>query len=249
MMQGKEFNASHLTAWVTDKFITTAPAAAALALQTLATHEAVLLLKPLKAEQVVVCMREMDNVKAAAILRRFPSRQTAYILSRLPLPQAAAIYQAFSEPQQAKMKALLESNLLQAFSHATEWPAESAGAYMKREFISFKTETKVAEILEKLKNWPRKKFPSACFIVNKDGQLKGYIRTAELAFLAPTAVAGSVMSESHSLSPEKPAKEAKPLLQQGQVLVPVIDGSQVILGTLSWAELLENKPKKRFGWF
>ena len=131
-MQGKEFNATHLTAWVTEKFITATPQAAALALQTLATHEAVLLLKPLKAEQVVSCIRAMDAVKAAAILRRFPSRQAAYILSRLPVPQAAAIYQAFSGPQQEKMKVLLEDSLVQALTTATQWPSDSAGACMKR---------------------------------------------------------------------------------------------------------------------
>ena len=107
----------------------------------------------------------------------------------------------------------------------------------------------MADVIEKLKSWPRKKFPSICFVVNKEGQLKGYIRTAELAFWAPTAVVGSVMSESAYLLPEKPIEDAQVLLQQGQVLVPVIDPVQKILGVLSWAELSENKPKKRFGWF
>ena len=247
-MNGTNFN---LLPWVTERFITAAPAAAAKALEGLATHEAVLLLKPLKAEQLIACLNEMDTVKASAILRRLPSRQAAHILSRLSLPQAVQIYQAFSLPQREKMKTLLPAAWVTQLEQGHRFGTGSAGARMSRDFVAFKTETKVAEMIEKLKIMPRKKLPLACLITaGKEGKLKGLIRTAELAFFAPNSLAGSVMTEVKSVSVGQEAQAANELLQN-QPLVPVTDETGVPLGILSLAEFSLTPPakKKRFKWF
>lgn len=249
-MNGPNFN---LLPWVTERFISAAPAAAAKALDSLATHEAVLLLKPLKAEQLIVCLNAMDSAKSAAVLRRLPSRQAAHILSRLSLPQAVQIYQAFSLPQREKMKTLLAASWVALLEKGHGFETGSAGAQMSRDFVTFKTETKVAEMIEKLKTMPRKKLPLACLITSgKEGKLKGIIRTAELAFFAPTSLAGSVMTEVAALKVSSPAKEAQLLLEKGQCLVPVTDEEGIALGILSLAEFACPTPpaaKKRFGWF
>ncbi len=248
-MNGPNLN---LLPWVTEKFIAAAPAAAAKALDSLATHEALSLLKPLKAEQLVACFNQMEAVKAAAVIRRLPSRQAAHILARLCLPQAVQIYQSFSVPQREKMKTLLSPSWTALLEQGHSWPAGSAGAQMNRDFITFKTETKIAEILEKLKTLPRKKLPAACLIIaGKEGKLKGIIRTVELAFFAPGSLAGSVMSEVKSLSATALAEGAREILAQGQLIVPVVDADCVPLGVLSLAELCAAPParRKRFGWF
>jgi len=239
-----------LTPWVTEKFISAAPLAAAKALESLATHEALLLLKPLKAESLVACFNPMDAVKAAAILRRLPARQTAHVLTRLDVPQAAKIYQAFSQPQREKLKTLLPDSLCQTFAVANDWPPESAGAAMSRDFIVFKTDNKVADLIEKLKNIPRKKLPVACLICGKDGKPKGLVRTAELSFYGADVLAGSVMTAVQGVSAQEPSLQAVDLIKQGQPIVPVWDETGKVLGVLSLAELAElPAPKKRFGWF
>ncbi len=243
---------NNLTPWLTEKFISAAPLAAAKALETLATHEAILLIKPLKAQSMVACLNPMQPAKAAAILRRLPSRQAAHVLARLDLIQAGAIYKAFSIPQREKMKTLLPASLLKTLEGNSALAKDSAGALMSRDFITFKTENKVAEIIEKLKTLPRKKLPTACLIVSaKDGELKGLIRLSELAFFAPTTLAGSVMTEVQSVSLETAAESARDVLMQGQPLVPVVNAEKVPLGILSSVELILNKPKnkKRFSWF
>lgn len=239
-----------LTPWLAEKFISAAPSAAAKALETLATHEAVLLLRPLKAESVVACVNPMDSVKAAAVLRRFPSRQAAHILERLDVPQAAKIYQAFSVPQREKMNTLLTGSFRQALQQAAAWPPQSAGARMNRDFLSFKTDANISDIVARLKTLPRKKLPAACLVCSKDGKVKGFIRTAELAFYPASAAAGSVMTEVRVVFAKTPACEAAPLIDQGQPVVPVTDGEGIVLGVLTLVELSEvSAPKKRFGWF
>ncbi len=242
---------ANLLPWVTEKFISAAPRAAAQALAALATHEAVLLLKPLKAEYMVACLEPMDCEKAAAILRRLPSRQAAHVLSRLDLRQAARIFGAFSVPQREKMKTLLPLALQRALEKSAQWPQDSAGAAMTTDFLTFKTEAKLQDIVEKLKTLPRKKLPSACLILSREGQLKGMIRTAELSFYALSSTVGSVMSPVQSVPAQTPLCQAAPLVQQGQPLVPVTDETGLVLGVLKPEQLAAAcvQQKKRFGWF
>ena len=247
-MNGPNLN---LLPWVTEKFISAAPAAAAKALDGLATHEAVLLLKSLKAAPLISCLNLMDPVKASAVLRRLPSRQAAHILSRLSLPQAVQIYQAFSVPQREKMKTLLTGSWTALLEKGNTYPADSAGAKMNRDFVVFKTDNKVEEIVEKLKTMPRKKLPVVCLITTgKEGKLKGMIRTAELVFFAPNSLAGSVMTEVKSVLATDLADTAREILSY-QPLVPVVDENNVPLGTLTVAEFMTvpTSRKKRFGWF
>ena len=234
---------NNLSLWLTEKFISAAPLAAAKALGALATHEAVLLIKPLKAQSMVACLNLMEPFKAAAVLRRLPSRQAAYVLARLDMVQAGSVYKAFSVPQREKMKTLLPASLIKTLEGHTAWASDCAGAQMSRDFISFKTENKVAEIIEKLKTLPRKKLPAACLVVTgKDGKLKGMIPSTQLVFFTGNSLAGSVMSEAKSVTPETSFEIVKALLLQEQPLVPVVDSENVPLGVLSLAEL--NAPTK-----
>ena len=80
---------------ITEKFIAAAPAAAARALETLATHEVLLLIGSLKAQTLVACLNPMNPAKAAAVLRRMPLKQASYVLARLEVPQAARLMKEF----------------------------------------------------------------------------------------------------------------------------------------------------------
>ena len=242
---------NHLSAWITEKFIAAAPQAAAKSLAALATHEAVLLLKPLKAEYIIACLDPMPADKAAAILRRLPSRQSAYVLARLDLRQGAEVFAAFSSPQREKMKTLLPASVVHALQARASWPEGSAGALMNTDFLMFKTEAKLTEMIEKLKLLPRKKLPPACLVTARDGKLKGMIRTGELAFYASSSTAGSIMTPVQSLHAQIPAREAQKILEDGQPLVPVTDENGIPLGILTEKSLLVGAcpSKKRFGWF
>lgn len=241
---------TNLTPWVTEKFISAAPVAAAAALAGLATHEAVLLLKPLKTELLVACLNPMNPASAAAILRRLPSRQAAQALSRLDVKQAGAVFAAFSVPQREKMKTLLPAPLVGALEQSLAWPAGSAGEAMSADFLTFRTENKLSDIIEKLKTLPRRKLPAAVLVVSKDGKLKGFIRTAELAFYTPASTAGSVMTESKALSARAEVQEAQAIFAAGQPLAPVTDDNNVPLGVLTPERAAKKDPvKKRFGWF
>lgn len=241
---------THLTAWVTEKFISAAPVAAAKAVGALATVEAVQLLRPLKAQHIISCLNVMDVTRAAAILRRLPARQGAYILARLNLPQGGAVYAALSVPHREKLKTMLSARQVRSLESCSRWAPGSAGACMSTDFLAFTTESRLSEIVEKLKTMPRRKLPAACFITAKDGSPKGFIRMAELAFYPSSSAAGTVMTPAQTVSVKDAVSTAQTVLAQGQPLAAVVDEEGALVGVLD-AGMIAAAPKRKkwLGWF
>ncbi|WP_428073658.1 CBS domain-containing protein [Candidatus Avelusimicrobium luingense] len=231
---------------ITEKFILAAPQKAAAALETLATHEVLLLISPLKAQVIISVLNVMQPPKAAAVLRRLPMRQASYILARMNVPQAAKLMQEFSVPYRERISAVLEPSFLQVLNGAVSYGEDAVGSLMQTDFVAVRTEIKLAQVIERLKNLPRKKIPALCLVTDKDGTLKGVLRPAELAFYAPSSVAGSVMSTSPSLHPADTLSHAREVFNEtGVDALAVVDEKNVAVGILlRWQ--LPTEDKKTF---
>lgn len=218
---------------ITEKFILAAPQEAARALASLATHEVLLLIGPLKAQVVVACLNPMDPPKAAAVLRRLPLKQASYILARLNVEQAAKLWKEFSTPYRERLSSALEPAFVKLLVEANSFAPDSVGRLMRTDFITVRTEAKLAALIERLKSLPRKKLPAACYVTGKDGELKGVIRTAELAFYTPQSVCGSVMNPAEFLHPQDKAEKARKTFAEAETdTLPVVNEKGVLLGVL-----------------
>ena len=232
---------------ITEKFILAAPQAAAKALETLATHEILLLAAPLKAQTLVACFNEMTPSKAAAVLRRLPLKQASHILMHLDIVQAARLMSEFSGPYRERLSAALPASFIQLLQEANSYPPDSAGALMQTDFVAVKTESKAAQLIERLKNLPRTKLPPVCFVTAKDGTLKGFIRTPELAFYPADSVCGSLMTSCEGILTQLSGPALfKHLETAGIDLVPVVNEQHILMGVVSrWAvpkKAVEDKP-------
>ena len=222
-----------LAGLMTEKFIAAAPKEAAQALAALATHEVILLVGGLKAQSLVAVLNPMQAPKAAAILRRLPLKQACYVLTHLEVPQAAKLWKEFAKPYQERLKSVLSPAFVELIQTAGAFGTDSVGHVMRTDFVAVRTETKVAELVERLKNLPRKKLPALCFVTGRNNELKGGIVTAELAFFNPTAICGSVMSQVNPVHPQDSLKTARALWEQEEVsLLPVVNERGVLVGVL-----------------
>ena len=227
-----------LASTITEKFILAAPSKAAAALESLATHEVLQLIAPLKAQVIMAVLNEMDPPKAAAVLRRLPLRQASYVLARLQVPQAAKLMTLFSGPYRERISAVLEPAFVQLLKGAASYGADAVGGVMQTDFVAVRTDTKLAQLIERLKNLPRKKIPALCVVTDKEGILKGVLRPAELAFYAPSSVAGSVMNESISLQPADTFKQAREKFAQAEAdVLPIVNEQQICVGLVTRADV------------
>lgn len=236
-----------LASAITEKFILAAPQQAAQALAALATHEVLQLLSPLKAQVIITVLNPMEAAKAAAVLRRLPLRQASYVLARLQVPQAAKLMQEFSAPYRERISAALEPSFLTVLQQAQGYGPDAIGNYMQTDIVTVRTGDKLSQLVEKLKNLPRKKIPALCLVTDKEGVLKGVIRPAELAFYPASSVVGSVMSQSPSLLPTDTAARARQLLAGAETdALPIVNEQQICLGLLLRDHLPAPSDKKSF---
>lgn len=232
---------------MTEKFILSAPEAAARALESLATHEVLLLISSLKAQVVVAALNPMDPPKAAAVLRRLPIKQASYILARLSVPQAARLMKEFSAPYQERISAVLDPAFVKLLRNASSFGPDRVGALMQTDVVSVRTEAKLTQLIERLKSLPRKKIPAICLVTDKENVLKGVIRPAELAFYSAQSAAGSVMTPSVFLLPQDDMETTRQVFaKEGGDVLPVADEKGVVLGILSRFSLPPLVQKKSF---
>lgn len=235
---------------IAEKFIAADPKAAAQALASLATHEVLLLVGGLKAQSLIAVLGPMEAPKAAAVLRRLPLKQAGYVLTHLPVAQAAKLWKEFSAPYQARLKGELAEPFVALLQEAGTFGAGSVGNGMQTDFVAVRTETKISELVARLKNLPRKKLPLLCFVTGREGELKGTLRTAELAFFNPQSVCGSVMNTTpHTLAPQQTAAQAQAVFEQAQAdVLPVVDDKNRLLGFLDKMTVLSGQSAKTAWW-
>lgn len=224
----------NLAAIMTEKFIAAAPQAAAQALAVLATHEVILLVGGLKAQSLVAVLNPMEPAKAAAVLRRLPLKQACYVLTHLDVPQAGKLWKEFATPYQERLKSVLSPAFVGLVQAAGGFGPGRVGLSMQTDFVAVRTENKVAELVARLKNLPRKKLPSVCFVTGKNDEFKGVIPTAELVFFNPQAVCGSVMNKTaRTLKVQDELTAAKAVFAQEETsLLPVVNEDGQLVGAL-----------------
>ena len=240
----------NLAAMMTEKFIAAAPQAAAGALAVLATHEVILLVGGLKAQSLVAVLNPMEPAKAAAVLRRLPLKQACYVLTHLDVPQAGKLWKEFATPYQERLKSVLSPAFVQLVQAAGGFGPGRVGYAMQTDFVAVRTENKVAELVARLKNLPRKKLPLVCFVTGKNDEFKGVISTAELVFFNPQAVAGSVMNKTaRTLKVQDELTAAQAVFAQEEtLLLPVVNDEGVLIGVLDKMTALTAAPAPKTWW-
>ena len=235
---------------MTEKFIAAAPQAAAQALAVLATHEVILLVGGLKAQSLVAVLNPMEPAKAAAVLRRLPLKQACYVLTHLDVPQAGKLWKEFATPYQERLKSVLSPAFVGLVQAASGFGPGRVGHAMQTDFVAVRTENKVAELVARLKNLPRKKLPLACFVTGKNDEFKGVIPTAELVFFNPQAVCGSVMNKTaRALKPQDELAAAQAVFAQEETtLLPVVNDDGQLVGILEKEAALTAAPAPKSWW-
>ncbi len=218
------------------------PQKAAQELAALPLAEACSLLGSIKNESIIPCLENMPPKNAAFLLRRLPSKQAALILCRMQSQKAAET--AAQLPEHYKNKLASENaETLENLENILSYPKDSAGRLMRPAPLSFKTDVKVADITERLKNYPKSKLPIVIFVLDKAGRLAGSLKTAELAFLSAQSPLGSVMTrrerEETLLPADDAAKISRIYKKSGDFYIPVVDKEGLLLGIITPEQIIE----------
>lgn len=228
-----------------EKFIEASPDKAADVLQSMPLAEAVFWISSLKSETIMLCFEHMNPQKAAHLLRRLPVKQSSHIAARLPAATAALIVQNLPVHYKAKLIASLDPRMAKVFESVLAYGEGSAAQMMQSNFLSFKTDVKVKDIILKIRTLPKAKIPFSVYIIDKSGRGVGIIRTAELTVWQETALAGSVMTPVFEKARAEDNRDEviNIFKTSGVSVIAVIDSDGFIIGIINAVEMLQvNEP-------
>lgn len=219
---------------ILEEYIAASPDKAARSVEDMALSEAVFWFSGLRASSIIICLEHMSAKKAAFLLRRLHIKQAARIMQGLSARRAGEIMLNLPPHYKRRLADSLEQGQLKAMQEVLNYPKASAARVMKNDFLSFKTDAKVKDIIARLKTLPSNKIPLSVFILDKGGKLCGVIATGQLAFYTQDSLAGSVMNGFIKLSPFDDVAKARDLLMKNKLsLLPVTDADNTLLGVVS----------------
>lgn len=216
-------------------YIKDSPQKAALALQSVSLSEAVFWLSSLTSADLTSVLNFMEVKKAAVILRRLPLKQGARTLLSLNPQKAGEILKYVPPFYKKRLEGELTAEELKVFNEAKLAPKSSIASIIKPAVLTFKTDIKIEEVLQKIKTLPKNKIPQNIYVLDKQGRLCGIIKTTALAILPVNSSCGSVMEKpTLTLNLETNFKKAKQILTQNKISnLPVVNKENILCGELS----------------
>ncbi len=224
-------------------YIKDSPQKAALALQSVSLSEAVFWLSALTLADLTAVLNFMEVKKAAVILRRLPLKQGARTLLSLNPQKAGEILKYVPPFYKKRLEGELTPAELKIFNEAKLAPNNTITSIIKPAVLTFKTDAKIEEVLQKIKTLPKNKIPQNIYILDKQNRLCGMLKTAALAILPVNTSCGSAMEKPHlTLNLETKITKAKQILTQNKIShLPVVNKENILCGELSLWDFPQEK--------
>ncbi len=219
------------------------PQKAALALQSVSLSEAVFWLSSLTLADLTAVLNFMEVKKAAVILRRLPLKQGARTLLNLNPQKAGEVLKYVPPFYKKRLEGELTQEELKIFNEAKLAPKNTIASIIKPAILTFKTDAKIEEVLQKIKTLPKNKIPQNIYILDKQNRLCGIIKTTALAILPVNSSCGSAMEKPQiTLNLETKITKAKQILAQNKISnLSVVDKENILCGELSLWDIPQTK--------
>ncbi len=227
---------------IVKKFIQGDPVKAAQALENLPPRDASQILKDLPPSVAAQALENLPPASAAAILESYTPAEAAEILHRTGKYQAADIFRRLDQGFSRAVIPLLDQEFSKDIAEILAYPCESAGRMMHTDFLAFRTDTRVRDVILKLRQMAKKQLPSAtyCYVVDGANGLLGVLNMRDLLLAAPEAPVSDIMiRDVVKVSPFTDREELVAMAARKHYLaVPVTDENGRLIGIVNTANII-----------
>ena len=196
------------------------------------------LLEPAFAAQVLAAMPhdykvalvdKMGEEKLGAVIDKMPDNAVADIIDHLPLHKEKRVLSKVETEKAADIQAL------------RQYPANSAGGRMTRNFVTVREETSAREIIQQIQGTVDPHTVDFIYVVDAQGRLKGISSLARLMLHKPDERVGDFMRKEISVvGPGTDQEEVARLAQKYRIrAVPVVDADMKMMGVVTLQDIVE----------
>lgn len=205
-------------------------------IDTLDVETAAETLIELEPDAQTAIIKDMDAEKASDIMEEMPPDAAADLLGRLTAEEAKAILERMDRADAEDIQELL--------SHEKD----TAGGLMTNEFISYRPDMKVGEVLDSFRK-DASEMEAVYYIYAVEGErLAGVLSLRDLLLSSPEETLASVMeTKLKTVGPEEDEmRVAEMISKYNLVSIPVVDEAGVLLGIVTIDDIVDRiLPRKR----
>lgn len=227
---------------IVKKFIQTDPVRAGQALEHLPPRDAAQLLQDLPPSVSAQALEGLPPQEAAAILQWHAPGAAAEILRRTGKYHAADIFRRLPPEFSKAVIPLLDQDFSKDMAEMLAYPRESAGRLMHTDFLAFRSDSRVRDVIQRLRQMARRQLPTAtyCYVVDAANALQGVLNMRDLLLASPEAPVSEIMiKDVVKVSPFTDREELVAIAARKHYLaVPVTDGNGRLIGIVNTKSII-----------
>jgi magnesium transporter len=227
---------------IVKRFIQTDPVKAALALETLPPRDSAQLLQDLPPSVAAQALEQLPPPEAAAILEVLSPADAAEILHRTGKFHAADIFRRLHQDFSRAVIPLLNQEFSKDMAEILAYPRESAGRMMHTDFLAFRSDSRVKDVILRLRQMAKRQLPVAtyCYVVDAANALQGVLNMRDLLLAAPEAPVSDIMiKDVVKVSPFTDREELVAIAARKHYLaVPVTDENSRLIGIVNTKNII-----------
>lgn len=227
---------------IVKRFIQTDPVKAALALETLPPRDSAQLLLDLPPSVAAQALEQLPPPEAAAILQVLSPADAAEILHRTGKFHAADIFRRLHQDFSKAVIPLLNQEFSKDMAEILAYPRESAGRMMHTDFLAFRSDSRVKDVILRLRQIAKRQLPVAtyCYVVDAANTLQGVLNMRDLLLAAPEAPVSDIMiKDVVKVSPFTDREELVAIAARKHYLaVPVTDENSRLIGIVNTKNII-----------
>src|SRR5918996_2149185 len=217
------------------------PADIAAALRELPVPERVHVFRLLAPTQAGAVLSELDDQTLLELVRALDEHEVSRILDRMPPDHVVDVVEELPKEQADKILDLLEEEKSEEVQELLEYPENTAGRLMSREFVAVHENATVAQAIEHIRKAATGDDAFYLYVVDDHDHLIGLVPLHRLLTADPAMPVRAIRREDiESATVDTDQEEVARLVQRYNVIeVPVVDGSHRLLGTISVDDVID----------
>ncbi len=216
---------------------------AARCLETMDEEQASSVLTALPSTLAIEVFGDLQPSFAAALLKNMPSTLFHGIVEKMDPQTAATLLMGLSREHRERLLNLIPEKNKAQIQEILTYPENSAGRMMSPVFLSFHTDIKVKNAIQRIRLLARKKAPASyAYVVSSENRLVGVMNMHDLMLAPGDSLLESVMRKdiftvNCFMDREQVAEE---LSKRRFFAAPVVDNEHRLLGVVKVEQLIDD---------